>query len=166
MSPLKRSLLILVLLISCIGCDQIMKDVARQHLASQEPMSWFHNTVRLEYAENTGAFLSFGVGFSEEVRMALFQIIPALALIGLTIFLVVSQSASTLATVAWCLVLSGGVSNLLDRMLHHGRVIDFMNLGIGPIRTGIFNVADACISVGIALILFLSFRSQDQSAVK
>lgn len=98
--------------------------------------------------------------------MALFQILPALALIGLTIFLVVSQSASTPATVAWCLVLSGGVSNLLDRMLHHGRVIDFMNLGIGPIRTGIFNVADACISVGIALILFLSFRQQNHQTAE
>lgn len=64
MSTVKRSLLIILLLVSFVGCDQIVKDVARQHLAADSPMSWFHDTIRLEYAENMGAFLSFGVGFS------------------------------------------------------------------------------------------------------
>ncbi len=52
--------------------------------------------------------------------------------------------------------------NLLDRVLHHGRVIDFMNLGIGNLRTGIFNVADVFITAGIVLVLSLSLRQQNQ----
>lgn len=51
-------------------------------------------------------------------------------------------------TVAWSLVLAGGLGNLLDRLIYDGRVIDFMNLGIGSLRTGIFNVADVCITIG------------------
>lgn len=100
MNQLKRSLLIVLLLASCVGCDQITKDAAQQYLASVVPMSWLHDMIRLEYAEHAGAFLSFRVGFSEELRVLLFQVFSALALIGLTVFLVVSTGISTLTTVA------------------------------------------------------------------
>lgn len=40
-----------------------------------------------------------------------------------------------------------------DRLLHEGRVIDFMNVGIGSLRTGIFNVADVCITIGVLLLV-------------
>jgi signal peptidase II len=40
-------------------------------------------------------------------------------------------------------------------------VTDFINVGIGPLRTGIFNVADVAIMLGAALVAFGSFRSRD-----
>lgn len=158
MSRFKRSAAILLLLALCVGCDQVTKDAAQQYLAFEPPKSWFHDTVRLEYAENTGAFLSLGGGLSKEFRILLFQVLPALWLIALTIYLLSTKPASMLPTVAWSLVLSGGLGNLLDRLLHEGRVIDFMNLGIGPFRTGIFNVADVCITLGILLLVFQTLR--------
>lgn len=132
---------------SCVGCGQLTKDVAQQYLAFDLPRSWFHDTVRLEYAENTGAFLSLGSGLSEWLRIIFFQVFPALWLIGLTIFLFVDKQIPPLSAIAWSFVLSGGIGNLLDRLLHDGRVIDFMNVGIGSLRTGIFNVADVCITI-------------------
>jgi signal peptidase II len=45
------------------------------------------------------------------------------------------------------------MSNLADRMAI-GSVIDFLNVGIGPVRTGIFNVADMAIMAGIAMVLW------------
>jgi signal peptidase II len=51
------------------------------------------------------------------------------------------------------LIAAGGMGNLVDRVLREGRVIDFMNLGLGPVRTGIFNVADVQIMVGLGLLL-------------
>ena len=153
MSPLKRSLLILVLLISCIGCDRITKDLAQQHLAAQPPLSWFQNTVRLEYAENAGAFLSAGAGLSRKSRMILFQFLPGTFLFGLFLFLWRSGDGSVAWLAGWCLVLSGGIGNLWDRVIHDGRVIDFMNVGIGSLRTGIFNMADLCITTGVLLLI-------------
>ena len=50
------------------------------------------------------------------------------------------------------LLFAGGFSNLVDRVVH-GRVVDFLNVGIGPVRTGIFNVADMAIMLGVALLL-------------
>jgi hypothetical protein len=55
------------------------------------------------------------------------------------------------------LVLAGGIGNLIDRVLHDGLVTDFLNLGIGSIRTGIFNVADMALTTG-ALVLVLACR--------
>ena len=146
-------MVVLFLLVLCVGCDQLTKDAAQQYLAFDPPRSWFHDTVRLEYAENSGAFLSVGGGLSKELRIVLFQVFPALWLIALVLYLFFTKVPSLLLTVAWSLVLSGGVGNLLDRILHDGRVVDFMNLGIGNLRTGIFNVADICITIGVSLLL-------------
>ena len=43
----------------------------------------------------------------------------------------------------------GGVGNLIDRVLFENGVIDFLNVGIGNLRTGIFNVADMAIMTGV-----------------
>lgn len=40
------------------------------------------------------------------------------------------------------------MSNLVDRLLYHGHVVDFLNMGIGSLRTGVFNLADVCIMAG------------------
>ena len=42
------------------------------------------------------------------------------------------------------LFISGGASNWIDRVLR-GSVVDFLNMGIGPLRTGVFNMADVAI---------------------
>jgi signal peptidase II len=61
--------------------------------------------------------------------------------------------------VALVLVLAGGVGNQLDRVLQAGLVTDFINLGVGPLRTGIFNVADVAITCG-AIGLIASWRGK------
>lgn len=152
MPQFKRSAAILLLMVLCVGCDQITKDAAQQYLTLESPQSWFHDTIRLEYAENTGAFLSLGDGLSKELRTILFQAFPALWLVALAIILF-TKEMPRLSANAWSLVLSGGIGNLLDRLLHDGRVIDFMNFGIGPLRTGIFNVADVFITMGVLLLV-------------
>jgi signal peptidase II len=157
-----RGVLIIVLLVTCVGCDRITKDLAQRHLAAQSPFSWFQNTARLEYAENTGAFLSAGAGLSRESRTILFQFLPGTFLLGLFLFLWRSGDGSVVWLVGWCLVLSGGIGNLWDRIIHDGRVIDFVNIGLGSLRTGIFNVADLCITIGVVLLLFETFRRSRQ----
>jgi len=54
------------------------------------------------------------------------------------------------------LFVAGGVSNWVDRVLH-GSVIDFINVGVGPLRTGVFNVADVAILTGVGIVLISEF---------
>jgi signal peptidase II len=49
-------------------------------------------------------------------------------------------------------VVAGGVSNLLDRILHHGLVTDFVTIHVGPFHTGVFNAADILIMTGVGII--------------
>ncbi|MCD6227946.1 MAG: signal peptidase II [Candidatus Omnitrophota bacterium] len=56
---------------------------------------------------------------------------------------------------AYGLVLGGALSNFLDRILY-GYVIDYIDIRIWPV----FNLSDLCISTGVALIIFNSFRSK------
>lgn len=65
--------------------------------------------------------------------------------------------------VAWSLVLSGGLGNLVDRIINDGRMIDFMNIGIGSLRTGIFNVADVYITVGVVVLVFQALQRPRRS---
>ena len=60
------------------------------------------------------------------------------------------------------LVLGGGFGNVADRVFRDtgGRVVDFIELRWWPV----FNVADMCIVTGVAVILFLGFRADSQSA--
>ena len=64
--------------------------------------------------------------------------------------------------IAFVLLFGGGVSNLIDRLINNGRVVDFVSIGIGPLRTGIFNVADVYIMAGVLLIVLLSITSGRQ----
>lgn len=126
MPRFKQSIAVLLLLFLCVGCDRFTKDAAPPYLAFEPLQSWVHDTVRLGYAENTGAFLSFGNGLSKEVRVILFQVFPAIWLVALAMNLLFAKPPSKLLTGAWCLVLSGGAGKLLDRAFHDGRVIDFI----------------------------------------
>ena len=69
-------------------------------------------------------------------------------LAGMLVLLMTSTKIPKVESIALSLMLGGGVGNLIDRISNEGRVMDFMNLSIGSLRTGIFNVADIAILVG------------------
>ena len=48
-------------------------------------------------------------------------------------------------------------------MLRDGRVIDFLRVGVGELKTGIFNFADAAIVVGLVALLVAAFAPPDSS---
>lgn len=157
-----RLLGLLFALFALVGCDQATKIVATRQLATIEPISFFGNLFRLEYAENPGAFLSFGASMTEETRYWVFIVMVSAILLAAFIFLLRSYKTWPMpALFALVLVISGGGSNLLSRVLNDGHVIDFMNIGIGNLRTGIFNVADMAIMSGVGLLFIFSLRSPD-----
>ncbi len=115
---------------------------------------------RLQYAENTGAFLGLGDTLPEGLRAAIFTGIVTLILLGLLAYLIATPTLPMSILAGLSLVVGGGLSNLLDRVINEGRVIDFLNLGIGSLRTGIFNVADMAIMLGLLLVVVLRKREE------
>src|SRR5436190_1267815 len=145
------------LILTTIGCDRVTKHLASARLADAAPQSFLADTFRLEYAENTGAFLSLGSTLPDAVRTGLLTFGVA---VGLIVVAVVAWkkrwSGWPLAGAA--LIWAGGVSNLVDRAVR-GSVVDFMNVGLGSLRTGIFNVADVAIVAG-AVVIAMSYKEE------
>ena len=142
-------MLLCLLLAATAGCDRVTKHLALTNLAGMPEQSYLGDTIRLDYHENAGGFLSAGATWRPEVRAAVFQVANGIFLLG-TLIMAVRFKWSRLAAVGLLLFLAGGISNLVDRIAM-GSVIDFLNVGIGPVRTGIFNVADVAIMAGIGL---------------
>ncbi len=63
MARIKRLLLVFLILVACVGCDQATKAAARTYLASSPPISMAGGIFLLQYAENSGAFLTSGRRF-------------------------------------------------------------------------------------------------------
>lgn len=153
---MKRITFLFIILLTCVGCDQATKSVAQQHLAERGPISFFNGVFQLVYAENSGAFLSLGTGLDPAIRTWIFTCLVSLLLLGLLIFILLQMHRQPLGiTLALTLYLAGGLGNLIDRFLNDGRVIDFMVLGVGFVRTGVFNVADMLIMTGAGLLLWM-----------
>ena len=167
----RDGLVLAALLVSSVGCDQVSKQAAVRWLRGAPTSSYLWDTFRLGYSENRGAFLGLGSDWPESVRWVVFTVLSTLLVVGALVYAVrtfaqarkvAREGAAKGADGAarwrlWAapagplLVVAGGLGNLIDRVLRDGTVVDFMNLGIGGLRTGIFNVADVYIMVGVAL---------------
>ena len=157
-------LVLLVAIGATIGCDRVTKHVAATTLSEAPSQSFFADTFRLEYVENTGAFLGLGADWPVAVRTATFGIGNGLLLVALAVIAVRGRwPTRTLLGVA--VFVAGGTSNLLDRIAY-GVVIDFMNVGIGSLRTGIFNVADMAIMLGAGILMLEGYRSNRHALPK
>ena len=154
-----RCALVALVLVGCVGCDQISKSAARHYLSGTGIHSFLSDTFRLQYAQNPGAFLSFGESLSPALRYDSFVIGVGVLVVGLIAWAVVGARLTWLQRAALAAVGAGGIGNLIDRIRFDGAVTDFLNLGLGPLRTGIFNVADTIVMLG-GVVLLLSFRAR------
>ncbi|MFO0949245.1 MAG: signal peptidase II [Planctomycetota bacterium] len=162
-SRISRTVLALLILSTCIGCDQATKRIATEWLADAPPRSYLSNTVRLEYALNPGGFLSLGSQLPANIRYWLFVVANAVLLLTVARVLTKSWNMQLAMFVALAYFLAGGLGNLVDRVTQDGLVTDFLNVGIGPLRTGIFNVADIAVTFGGIAFAILYSRQNDST---
>jgi len=154
-----RALLLIVAAVGTIGCDRVTKHAASAYLAgTPQRFPFGHDTGRLRrkywripesWGRLAGGFLSLGADLPPGARNAVFTVATGTALMAL---LVVTLRRKYTGSVELGLVLfiAGGASNWIDRVLR-GSVVDFLNMGIGPLRTGVFNMADVAIMLGAGL---------------
>ena len=155
----QRACLILLVLVSCVGCDQVSKDLVQTNLRYAEPVALLGGTLHLYYAENTGVAFSIGAELSRSWQYWLFTVGAGVILTGLFFFALFRRVSTRGQLLAYALMLGGGVSNLLDRVFNDGRVIDFMMIKVGAVHTAIFNLADVMILTGCGLLIVVLWQS-------
>lgn len=149
--------LLAVAIVLTIGCDRVTKHVATTALAGTAGQSFLGDLVRLQYAENTGGFLGVGGDLDPGTRTSVFTVATGATLLFM-VAAAVRWRVRGAALTGVALFVAGGASNWLDRVVL-GFVVDFLNVGVGPVRTGIFNVADMAIMLGAAVMLFAEVRA-------
>lgn len=122
--------------------------------------------LRLTYIENAG--MAFGINPGGKLFFSLFTLAAAAAIL---LFLYHARTERLVFRVALALVLGGAVGNLIDRIFYerlfhdgaffYGRVVDFLDMdfpdvslfGFTLTRWPVFNIADACVTTGVLLLL-------------
>ncbi len=153
----RRFALIVPIATVCLAGDQLTKSLAARYLADDGPRTFLNGFIRLEYTANPGGFLSMGSSLPEAERTLIFSFGVGVALLVTLLYLLSARNPRTGVVIGLSFSFGGGLSNLLDRLTMDGAVADFISVGFGTFRTGIFNVADTMIAAGIITVLVSTF---------
>ena len=156
MKKIFRHLLVFVVLIANISCDQMSKSLVREKMFHQEEIPVISSYLKLIKVENTGAFLSLGNTIPQPFKSIILSFLPLLFLVIAAVYVILKKSLSLSRVIAISFVVGGGIGNIYDRLVH-GSVTDFLHIDLGIIQTGIFNMADVSIMVGMTMLLIESF---------
>ncbi|MGH9297527.1 MAG: signal peptidase II [Acidimicrobiales bacterium] len=146
-----RIALLVAVALCVIGLDRLTKWLAVRDLANHPVNLIGPVGFRLQY--NSGIAFSIGSGLTLPIVLVAVVLVVAVAWFG-------RRVPTPSAAVAVGLVLGGAVGNLLDRVFggHHGSVVDFVYTRYWPT----FNVADASIVCGAALLAWLLLRARPE----
>ena len=154
-----RTLAIVIILISNVGCDQISKNIVRKRIHYNEEISLMNNYLTLTKIENKGAFFSLGHSLPQPVKLLLLTILPMVALGLAFIYLLTKKNLTNMAIIGICFIIGGGAGNIYDRLVY-GSVTDFLHIDFVIFQTAIFNMADVSIMTGVFVIVLDTFRSR------
>lgn len=157
------TLVILIIILINIGCDQGTKHYARKHFKNKGQIEIIDSFFVIKYTENKGGFLSLASDLPGPLRNALLLYLPVIVLSGMIIYLIFNSNLSVYAAVCLASLLGGGLSNIIDRIIFDGQVTDFLNFGIGCIRTGILNLADISITFGAIAFVYFSVKKNRET---
>jgi signal peptidase II len=151
-----KIILILLIIIGNIGCDQISKKIIRENIIPNQTVHLLSSQLTVTNVENSGAFLSLGDSLHGTIKNILLTLFPFTAIILGLIYVITKRNLSTPMLAGFCFIIGGGIGNLFDRMVY-GSVTDFLHIDFGIFHTGIFNMADLSIMIGIFIIFLQSF---------
>jgi signal peptidase II len=143
---LSKRAALLVAVVMLVGCDHATKYAAKSELENQQPHQLLSSVLDLRYVENRDIAFNLLAFVPPTVRAPLLLAFGGLALVALSVLLMRSRAVIS-ERMALALLLAGATGNYLDRVVR-GYVVDFIHVPRWPV----FNVADALIVAGLALL--------------
>ena len=132
--------------------DQLVKAMVRSRLSLHDSLTVIPGVFDLTRVHNTGAAYGFLNGVDFPYKTALLACVATAALIGLAVYAASLDRSQVLTRLGLTLVIGGAAGNLIDRVTA-GYVLDFFDVYWGEWHFWAFNVADASISVGVAVMI-------------
>lgn len=148
----KRNIIIFVLIVLLVLLDFITKYIVINKFNINESFIIINNFLKFTYIKNTGA--AFGLLSGNIVILILITILLLFYL-----FKELKNSKNSLNLVAYTLILSGALGNLIDRIFRK-YVIDFISFTLFGHEMAIFNVADTYITIGVTLLIYSILKEE------
>lgn len=138
------AIIALLLSAAAVAIDQVLKMLVATNLKLGDPVSVINGVFKLNYIQNSGA--AFGM-LQNQIWLFVIITLCISAVIIASLFLY--QNHEFFSYTASILIVSGGIGNMIDRVMH-GYVIDYISITFFP---WIFNFADCCVTVGTVFLL-------------
>lgn len=144
-----KYLWVTAILFVLVAIDQLTKYYIRTHFLIYQTVPVIPGCFNLTYATNPGAAFSLFATAPAWFRGVFFISVTLIAL-GV-IAAVIRKTEERLQVVAFTLIASGAIGNLIDR-IRFGSVVDFIQWYVMSYYWPSFNIADSAISIGVALL--------------
>ncbi len=129
--------------------DLASKRIVLRHMEPYGPtVELIEGIARLRFIYNEGIVFGINPSFFSIGALAVFSVLVALLM---TLYLLFARLDDKPTLAALCLIVGGACGNLYDRVAW-GRVVDFIEIGIGELTWPVFNVADMAVTVGALLL--------------
>jgi signal peptidase II len=152
-----QGIIVLLVITFNYGIDRITKTYADIYLNQKGTISIIGDYFILVLSKNKGAFLSLGINWNIYIKYTALLIVP-ICLCIFAIIYTICREKRIYRIILIPTIVGGGLGNLIDRLFNNFQVIDFMNFGIGNIRTGILNVADLSVTFGVIVLIILELK--------
>jgi signal peptidase II len=153
--PRRRVRLLVVVAAVILSVDILSKVIAVQMLTPGQPVSIIGDTVTWTLVRNSGAAFSMATGYTWILTLIATAVVIGIVWMG-------RRLVSPWWAIGLGMILGGALGNLIDRFFRspgplRGHVVDFLSVGWWPV----FNVADASVVGGAALLVGLSLFGYD-----
>lgn len=151
----QRILIFIAVAVVITAADLATKTWAERSLKPKGPVTVIQGYLDFKYGENEGA--AFGLGSSTKWGPPLLAAVSIGAVFFLVYLAVRIKERPVLMALSLGLVLGGVLGNLHDRLLNDSKVRDFIDAHYGNSHWPLFNIADSGITVGVILLVLISF---------
>jgi signal peptidase II len=138
--------------LAVVVLDQIVKAIVRREIALNESITVIPGFFDLTRVHNTGTAFGFMNATDFPFKTLILACVAIGALAALAMYAATLPANQWLARIGLALILGGAAGNLIDRITE-GYVVDFVDLYWSGWHFWAFNVADASITVGVALMI-------------
>jgi signal peptidase II len=138
--------------LAVVVLDQIVKAIVRREIALNESITVIPGFFDLTRVHNTGTAFGFMNATDFPFKTVILACVAIGALAALAMYAATLPADQWLARIGLALILGGAAGNLLDRITE-GYVVDFVDLYWSGWHFWAFNVADASITIGVALMI-------------
>ncbi|HZD40432.1 MAG TPA: signal peptidase II [Terriglobales bacterium] len=141
--------------------DQLTKMIVDRFMPLHHSIPIIDGLFNLTYVRNTGAAFGMFAGSREAFRLPFLITVSVLA-VGFILVMLKRLREDQIGLIsALSLILGGAIGNLIDRLVY-GEVIDFLDFYWSDYHWPAFNVADSCITIGVAVTLYILLKAKGE----